>query len=212
MPLRDSARWPMRWRLPSGTVTPVPQSSAMTAQCSSLRLSALNGLISADNMRGQYAEAESAARDAIRKMEKSAGIPRGVFNSLYCNLAKSLNGQGQHAEAERKLQYFPRSGVGVLLAMTVARVGLNRLDEAEADAREAVRLTDGHLGSAHHVRLDATLQLGIVLARQGNADQARPLLQANAQAWTEHFGDQHPKTIDAVSALAEINGHPGQAH
>jgi tetratricopeptide (TPR) repeat protein len=175
-----------------------------------LRLSALDGLAFVHNMRGQYAEAESIARTAIRKMEKSAGIPRGIFNGLYCTLGKSLNGQGWHAEAERKLQYFPRV-TGVLLTLTVARLGLNRLEEAEADAREAVRLTEGNLGAAHHVRLDAAMQLGIVLARQGRADEARALLQANAHSWTEHFGNQHPKTIAAVSALAQISEQPGQA-
>lgn len=175
-----------------------------------LGLFATYGLIFVHNMRGQYAEAESMARAAIRKAEKSAGVPRSIFTSLHCALGKSLNGQGRHAEAEQKLEYFPRS-TGVLLSLTVARLGLGRLDEAEADAREALRHTEGHLGPAHHMRLDAAMQLGIVLARQGKTGEAERLLQANAQAWTEHFGDQHPKTIAALNALAEISEQHGQA-
>jgi hypothetical protein len=41
-----------------------------------LRLSALNGLASVHDMRGQYAEA--IARAAVRKMEKSTGVSRAV--------------------------------------------------------------------------------------------------------------------------------------
>lgn len=175
-----------------------------------LRLSAVHGLIFVHNMRGQYAEAESMARAAIREAEKSAGVPRSIFTNLHCALGKSLNGQGRHAEAEHTMEYFPRN-TGVLLTLSVARLGLGRLDEAEADARDALKHTEGHLGPAHHVRLDAAMQLGIALARQGKIDEAERLLQANAQAWTEHFGDQHPKTIAALNALAEVSGRQGEA-
>jgi hypothetical protein len=58
--------------------------------------------------------------------------------------------------------------------------------------------------------LDAAMQLGIVLARQGKIDEAERLLQPNAQAWSEHFGDQHPKTIAALGALAEISEQADQ--
>jgi tetratricopeptide (TPR) repeat protein len=175
-----------------------------------LYMSAVNGLVFVHNMRGEYAEAESVARAAIRQAEKSFGVPRSNFVVLHCSLGKSLNGQGRHAEAERTMEYFPRS-LGVLLTLTAARTGLGRLDEAETDAREAVARTEKHFGPAHHVRLDAALQLGIALARQGKDDEAGPLLEANAQAWTEHFGDQHPKTIAALDALAEISDQPGGA-
>jgi hypothetical protein len=70
--------------------------------------------------------------------------------------------------------------------------------------RGRARITEEHYGPPHHARLDATLQLGVVLARQGKPDEAGCLLRPNAAAWTAHFGEQHPKTVAALDALAAL--------
>jgi tetratricopeptide (TPR) repeat protein len=187
---------------------------AAKAQPSALRvrlqLSALSGVIYVHNMRGQFAKAESMARAAMRRAEKSVSATRDNLISLQNGLARSLNGQGWHAEAERAVQGWvstrTQAILGVWLNLTAARLGLGRLDEAETDAREAVMVArlQGY-GPAHYFSLDAATQLGLVLVRQGKLDEAERLLQPTAAAWTEHFGDRHQKTHAAWDALDEVS-------
>jgi hypothetical protein len=57
----------------------------------------------------------------------------------------------------------------------------------------------------HNLTLAAGTLLGKALAAQGKLDEARRQLLANSAAWTEHFGDGHPKTIAAQAKLANLN-------
>jgi hypothetical protein len=47
--------------------------------------------------------------------------------------------------------------------------------------------------------------LGSAIARQGRHDEARDQLQANAEAWLDHFGEDHPRTIAAQEELARVS-------
>ncbi|HXO25157.1 MAG TPA: hypothetical protein VN870_11270, partial [Streptosporangiaceae bacterium] len=59
-------------------------------------------------------------------------------------------------------------------------------------------------GPAHFTTLRAGTLLGSAIARQGRAEEARVQLQASAEAWLEHFGEGHPRTIAAQEELARV--------
>lgn len=83
-----------------------------------LRLAAIHGLIFVRNMRGQYAEAESMARAAIRRAAKSAGVPRSIFTSLHCALGKpgapraAGRGHGARYRPSKYTKYSRRAAQG----------------------------------------------------------------------------------------------------
>jgi hypothetical protein len=95
--------------------------------------------------------------------------------------------------------------VRVQSLLGAARLGLGMPGEAEAAAREAVTEAERALGPAHYLTLVAGTLLGSAIARQGRHDEARDQLQANAEAWLDHFGEDHPRTIAAQEELARVS-------
>jgi tetratricopeptide (TPR) repeat protein len=181
-----------------------------TSLVASLRSSAVNNLRFVLSERGLHAEAEAAARQAIREANSTVGAR--FLAASRCGLAASLNAQGRHDEAKHLLQRLQLQDatvkVAVLTNLAVARLGLGEAEDAEADAQEAVKQGQQHLGPVHYLTLAAGTLLGTALARQDRPDEALRQLHANAAAWAEHFGEEHPKTIAALSELARI-GQPG---
>jgi len=181
------------------------------SQAAVMRFVAVNNLLVALNGRGQYTEAEAEARRAIREADSSA-VPARFLVGLRCGLGTSLNGQGRYDEAKHLLQGLqPEDALAkasVLTLLAAARLGLGEAEDAEVDAQEAVKQGQQHLGPVHNLTLTAGTLLGKALARQDRLDEALQQLHANAAAWAEHFGEEHPKTIAARSELARI-GQPG---
>jgi hypothetical protein len=173
------------------------------------RLIAVTSLASVLNGRGLHAQAESAARSAIRDA-RGAGLHAHRLVPLRIVLAGSLNGQRRHQEARQVLQDLPPGhpawNLNIQLQLAIAELGLGMPGEAEARARETVAEAERLHGPAHHATLAAGTLLGSAIARQGRHDEARHQLQANAEAWLEHFGEGHPKTAAAHQKLLEV-GH-----
>lgn len=171
------------------------------------RFAALGNLLIVLNGRGLYAEAESAARQAIADYEPAPLCGHALPWLRRC-LAVSLSGQGQHAEADVLLRGLrPAGGIDVVsvgIYLAAAQLGLGDLSAAEAGARKAAGTGMRLLSPVHNLTLTAGTLLGTVLARQGSLDEARRQLQDNAAAWAEHFGDAHPKTIAARAELARL--------
>jgi tetratricopeptide (TPR) repeat protein len=177
------------------------------SQAAVVRSAAINNLLVVLNGRGLHAEAEAEARRAIRDTDSSA-VPARFLVGLRCSLGASLNAQGRYDEAKHLLQGLqPEDAtvkVSVLTNLAAARLGLGDAENAEVGAREAVKQGQQHLGPVHILTLTAGTQLGKALAWQGRLDEALQQLHANAAAWAEHFGEEHPKTIAARSELARI--------
>jgi tetratricopeptide (TPR) repeat protein len=182
------------------------QRALPTSLAAMLRSSAINNLRFVLSERGLHAEAEAAARKAIREANSTVD-PRFLASSR-CGLAGSLNAQGRCDEAKHLLQGLrPQDAtvkVAVLTNLAAARLGLGEAEDAEVDAQEAVKQGQQHLGPVHYLTLTAGTLLGTALARQDRPDEALRQLHANAAAWAEHFGEQHPRTIAARDALRRL--------
>lgn len=148
-----------------------------------------------------------AAAEAV-----GAGVHAHSLVSLRVVLASSLNGQHRYEEARRILQgirpghWHPAWTVGIQVQLAAAELGLGMPGEAEARAREAATEAERISGPAHYTTLRAGTLLGSAIARQGRHDEAGHQLQANAEAWLEHFGEDHPRTVAAYQELARA-GH-----
>jgi hypothetical protein len=129
---------------------------------------------------------------------------------LRCNLTVCLNAQDRYEEAEQVLRdltpgRLPARIVSVQLPMASARLGLGKLDDAEAGARQAFTVAGQCMSPVHHVTLSAGTVLGKVFAAQGRRDEARHHIEANAAAWAQNFGEDHPRTIAARAELARLS-------
>jgi tetratricopeptide (TPR) repeat protein len=177
-----------------------------------LRLSAMTQTAGVMNSRGMYAEGERRVRSALRAV-RPGEVSHRVLRSSHFVLGGSLNGQQKYREAERVLKrvrpadQFAR--LSMHLGLGAARLGLGRLAEAEADAREAVAISGFGIGPSHYQIVRAGTLLGSVLAAQGRADEAKRQLEASVAAWEEHFGADHPRAIAAREELARIGGEAG---
>jgi hypothetical protein len=167
---------------------------------------AVCNLVVARTWRGMPAEAELVARTAIAEAAGVTDVSEGTVTALHRVLAVSLNALGRYPEAIEVLQGRrhpePASLTGLCVVMGTAQLGAGRVADAEVSAREAVSSAERFLAPAHFHALQAGTLLGAVLARRGRVDEARHMLQANAAAWAGHFGDVHPRTIDARRELA----------
>src|SRR5580658_5154759 len=177
------------------------------------RTSATSVLVGTLNGRGLHAQAEAAARSAIRDARACVGVTAHTLVPVRIGLATSLNGQQRYEEARRILQDIPpgHSGwkIAVQTLLAVAELGLGMPGDAEARARETIAEAERLHGPAHWATLRAGTLLGSALARQGRPDEARQQLQANAEAWLEHFGEDHPRTVAAHQELARVSHDDG---
>ena len=181
-----------------------PAAAVVRLSASTIRTVVLSG-------RGQHAEAESLARSALREAS-SAGLPPQAPTALTVSLARTLTAQQRYEEAELALRDLrpdePQEIVTVTCGRAAARLGLGKLREAEAGARDAVAAGERFLSPVHYTTLYAGTVLGAALARQGRYDEAGHVLRANVAAWTAHFGASHPRTIAAQEELARTGVKP----
>jgi tetratricopeptide (TPR) repeat protein len=173
-----------------------------------LRLAAISGLVGISNMRGAYADAESLARSAIGEIPRLAKWRSRFMVVFQIGIGSSLNGQQRYSEALLAVQglrpVYVQDIVALLDALSTAHIGTGQFADAELVARNAVMTGEKGLSAAHYLTLQSGTLLGIALARQGKLDDAKSQLQANASAWLEHFGGQHPKAAAAQRVLAHV--------
>ncbi|MGE7437983.1 tetratricopeptide repeat protein [Kitasatospora sp. NPDC001175] len=175
------------------------------------RLAAGIGLVVALAHLDRFEEGEAVAREAIAQAPAELD---GHFHAvLRLGLARCLNGQGRWQEALEtastaqadlresppgRQSYLPAAGI----PMGTALIGLGRSMEAVSLLRESVELCGSLLAPSHHRTLEAELVLGTALAARGSRAEAVETLIANHAAWSEHFGEAHPKTLAATRELA----------
>ncbi|GAA1259903.1 hypothetical protein GCM10009665_57420 [Kitasatospora nipponensis] len=171
-----------------------------------------------DPLRGAVSGAQAFAVNSTGRHEEAEAIVRAALahradTTPFLGLALSLKGQGRHEEAlqvltdtaaaylqDRDNEYT--SLLHTLTAQTL--LGLNRPDEAELQARQAVEAAKAHQGPSHHRSLEAATTLGSVLAAQQHHTEAREHLTRCATAWHQHFGPHHPHTIATETELAAL--------
>jgi tetratricopeptide (TPR) repeat protein len=177
------------------------------------RLSATSALVTTLNGRGLYTQAEATPLSAIRAVRASLGATAHNLVALRIGLASSLNRQHRYEEARRILQDLPSAHAGwnvtLKIELAAAELGLGMPGEAEARAREAVTEAERLHGPAHFETLRAGTLLGSAIARQARRDEARQQLQANAEAWLEHFGEDHSRTVAAQQELDRVSREAG---
>ncbi|MFJ5778763.1 tetratricopeptide repeat protein [Streptomyces sp. NPDC093094] len=135
-----------------------------------LELSVLDGLAEALCGLGRPEEAEAIARGNLPRAEDV----EGAGAALHCTLVRSLNGQGRYAEAlaeaRRTTPQWERGHAGKLdLVTAAALLGLDRREEAEAAARQALAGCETHLHPSHPRRAEARALLARLTAGPGTA-------------------------------------------
>ncbi|MDF2435143.1 MAG: hypothetical protein JWP44_4774 [Mucilaginibacter sp.] len=121
-----------------------------------------NGLAYALTLQGRHAEAEGAAREALRAVMKADAVSGSarLVTVIDVTLATALSGQGRDQEALALMDAVwqsdePAPGAGrtdagaVELARATAFLGLGRYDEAEAGVRHALDEMSCALGPEH---------------------------------------------------------------
>jgi len=120
-----------------------------------------------------HADAEKAAFHYLRAAQLRSDFPESVYN-----LGASYARLGRHAEAvelfRRALSLptvfsIPNYEAVVHMTMAASRVHLNRIDEAAAEYREAIRLDPNNI--------EAYNNLGVILQQQGHLDEAEALFR-----------------------------------
>ncbi|MFD9125836.1 tetratricopeptide repeat protein [Kitasatospora sp. NPDC059571] len=173
-------------------------------------LSVRNSLAFSLTAQGRFQEAEAVLRPAV---DEALGLGYEPFaRTLQLGIARCLVGQGRAGEAWEALAALDgmaertpvsaKEAGAVALGRASALLALDRLADAEQEARRAVELSEGHLGPSHHRRLEAATVLGTALSRRGRAAAAVELLTAGHDAWLAHFGEDHHGTRAARAALA----------
>lgn len=177
------------------------------------RMSATGLLVGVLNGSGRYTQAEAEARAAIRAARASLGVGAHHLVPVWIGLAASLNGQNRYEDARQLLQDLQPGHAHLNVSrqnqLAVAELGLWMSGEAEARARATVAEAERLHGPAHYATLRAGTLLGSAIAWQDRCDEARPLLQANAEAWLEHFGEDHPMTVAAYQELDRLRQFAG---
>ncbi|MFV1958709.1 MAG: tetratricopeptide repeat protein, partial [Planctomycetota bacterium] len=172
-----------------------------------LRASALLGRVAEEEGRGRAA-AEATARALLEEAKRAGDLalpldalpgvkadPREIQAEALVLWGQTLERLHDPASAldayARAVRTWPRSGAAHydLATLLLASGGKEALKEAEGHLREARRLQADFL--------DATLQLGNVLALQGRADEALRVLRAAEK--------RHGRTPDVLFALAQVH-------
>jgi tetratricopeptide (TPR) repeat protein len=172
-----------------------------------------NNLAASHHQRGDYREAESLYRDAIRL---AGATPRAA--GVWHNLGELLKSTGRYGEAgralERALELKRRNGSPADIARTTTSLAdlarrRDRHPEAERLARQALVLLASS-PSALEQRAQALNVLGLVEQALGRFDEAEQSLRRAAAAWEEHYGGPHPDAAVAWNNLGALYNAQGR--
>ncbi|WP_202845457.1 serine/threonine-protein kinase [Luteimonas saliphila] len=89
------------------------------------------------------------------------------------------------------------------LGVVLRRQG--RLDEAETSLRQALAIYRQRLPAGHPRLAAVLLPLGELLLERGRREEAEPLLREARDALQAAFGDEDPRTLEAMQSLARAN-------
>jgi serine/threonine-protein kinase len=185
-----------------------------TAPHSSIALD-LNNLGNMRRVLGDDRGAEAYFREAADQAHRALGDDHINSIAIAINLARTLEAEGQTAEADTLLRtalakldtaqahhrawwISARTGLGLVL------LDRQRAIEARDLLAPVVPFAERTLGAGHVRTNDARLALGRVLAANGELDRAEPLLRAAAAAFEAQRKAQPVFAAQAAAALREL--------
>jgi tetratricopeptide (TPR) repeat protein len=164
---------------------------------------------------GKYADAEAAAREALRLRREVLGATHADVATSLDDLGAILVASGHPDQAEplmREALAIRRQRLPADDPMLA--VGLNNLayvlwrkrnlQDAEAMFREALDIDRRRLGNDHPEVATRLLNLAVVLRDQGRADAAEPLAREMVAIRRKVLGDRHPDLANGMDTLAGV--------
>lgn len=182
-----------------------------------LTIEAQGNLAHVLDRRGRYAEAESIARDAVRRAERIEG-PLGHQTLMIKNiLGNALRGNHKLDEAERLYREVYEGYVTLHYDghpdtfIPMNNLGLTLLDRGPSDRRftegsrlveRALELRRSHLGPDHPETLAAALNLGVARTKSGDIDRSIEILTDTLERSERVLGEGHPLVIKCLQNVA----------
>ena len=172
-------------------------------------------LLSAD--RGDYRTAEAFAREALEAEQRARGREHPTVSQTMGLLAQQLFALRRYAEADSLLTaaekliergFGPQDRrVGITLyARARVRSAMGRLDEAEADLRRSLAITE-RMEGADYLYLGTTAALlGELVARRGDKVESDALFARATSILRSKPPDTDPDVLAAYAALAKHHG------
>lgn len=179
--------------------------------------SGLRNLGIIERERGDFVAADSLFSEAVAVRTAIAGERSAIVSEVYSALAGLRNRQGRHAEAET----YARDAQEVLaellapehrfvlssaLERGLALVELDRSDEAVELLEWVYGIFDETLNEADMNRGRGALWLGTALARTGERQRARPLIEGALPILESTLGSDAPETVRARQELERLTG------
>ncbi|MEO5368961.1 MAG: tetratricopeptide repeat protein [Magnetococcus sp. DMHC-1] len=165
--------------------------------------------------RGQFAEAETLARQTVAQKKQLFGADHPNTIASLNSLAGILKRSGQLDESEKIYQdtlQRARKALGEKHPTTIAilnNLGLifeqqGLYDQAEPMFKEALKVGQELLGEEHPTTMTIMSSLALLYEGQGNFDKARPLYDKAIAISTQRVGRNHPDTLALVNNLAYL--------
>jgi hypothetical protein len=137
-------------------------------------------------------------RQADMGQQPGGDVPRDPnvkVRTLLDRAAKTLDGK-----------FAEQPQIEAVLRLTIgdAYGALGQLTEARPQLERAVQLDAGALGAEHYSTLHDKTRLALLMAAQGEHDNAERLLNEVLEARTAQHGRQHPDTLQTLKDLAKL--------
>jgi tetratricopeptide (TPR) repeat protein len=171
--------------------------------------------------RGDYIQAESRLRNAVRRLTDLQAADQGPLLDARLELAQVLRLRSQLAEAGQIAgdivtqceQSQPVDTIHLAQALaTLGRIEADRgqLQDAVVDLERALELQRRLFGDANTRTADAKASLAFTLVTLGQSSRAEPLLQEIVEDTRRVYGPDHPEVGIALSnlgnALSDLDG------
>jgi len=181
-----------------------------------LRITMLDVLSGVYLSLGEPDQAESLLTRALAEEAALANSRPEQRAGLKVHYARLLAHRLRHAEAERPARDAlaliraidpipPDLEMDSLAALADVEAGLQHAQAAAALLDELSRLQERH-GVPIHERAMTTYAIGTNWMESGDAQKALPFLEDAARVITTHYGDQHPRTLQARQSIGVVYG------
>jgi serine/threonine protein kinase/Tfp pilus assembly protein PilF len=165
--------------------------------------------------------AEEASGRATAQAARAGALNQFLLEDLLGAAAPERNARDKQVTVEQVLDKaagkvekgFPgqpevEGDVRMAIGETYYRLG--RLDRAEPQLENALRLRTLALGPDHPETLDAVNDLALVRKQRGKLAEAEPLYRQNLDARRRVLGSEHPDTLLAINNLASLLAETGK--
>jgi tetratricopeptide (TPR) repeat protein len=186
---------------------------------------ALSGLAIAAYRQGDYARTANLASKALEIIERELGPGHPRVASVALTVSGALMSVGRYAEATNMAErardvalevYGNEHPTYITIVMNLGTIASyeGRYDVAEMHLRQALAGWVELRGEGDPSVATTRANLGIALHHLDRLEEAREQLYLARQIWTDKFGPEHPRTVFARVALADVavdEGHAAQA-